>query len=102
MEKNIMKKHWLSLAIGGLGLTLIFNPGTASADPRVFEASGATTGDIQATVNAFRSHLGHNNGIGGTFTSVRREINWVGVLDQFAAPNLMTSNFFISNWPRCA
>ena len=95
-----MKKHWLSLAIGGLGLTLIFNPGTASADPRVFEASGATPGDIQATVNAFRGHLGHNNGIGGTFTSGRREINWDGVPDQFAAPNLMPANFFNSNSPR--
>ena len=62
-----MKIHWLSLAIAGFALTLIFNPGTASADPRVFETSGVTPADIQPTVNAFRNHLGHNNGIGGTY-----------------------------------
>ena len=95
-----MKKHWLSLAIASFGLALIFSPGTASADPRVFEASGATAADIQATVTAFRAHLGHNNGIGGTFIGGRREINWDGVPDQFAAPNLMPANFFNSNSPR--
>jgi len=100
MEKNIMKKHWLSLAIAGFGLTLIFNPGTASADPRVFETSGVTPADIQPTVNAFRARLGNNNGIGGTFIGGRREINWDGVPDQFAAPNLMPANFFNSNSPR--
>jgi hypothetical protein len=100
MEKNIMKKHWLSLAIAGFGLALIFNPGKASADPHVFETSGATPADIKPTVNAFRAHLGHNNGIGGTFIGGRREINWDGVPDQFAAPNLMPANFFNSNSPR--
>jgi hypothetical protein len=100
MEKNIMKKYYLALAIAGFGLTLIFSPRAALADPRVIEASGATPADIQATVNAFRAHLGHNNGIGGTFTGGRREINWDGVPDQFAAPNLMPANFFNSNSPR--
>ena len=95
-----MKKHWLSLAIAGFSLTLILNPGTASADLHVFETSGATAADIQPTVNAFRNHLGHNNGIGGTFIGGRREINWDGVPDQFAAPNLMPANFFNSNSPR--
>ena len=95
-----MKQHWLSLAIAGFSLTLIFNPGTASADLHVFEASGATPADIQETVRAFRGQLGHNNGIGGTFIGGRREINWDGVPDQFAAPNLMPANFFNSNSPR--
>src|SRR4029079_17264557 len=100
MEKNIMKKHWLSLAIAGFGLTLIFNPGTASADPRVFETSGVTPADIQPTVNAFRARLGNNNGIGGTVIRGPREINWGGFPDQFAAPNLIPANFFNSNSPR--
>lgn len=95
-----MKKHCLSLAIAGFSLTLILNPGTALADLHVFETSGATPADIQQTVNAFRNHLGHNNGIGGTFIGGRREINWDGVPDQFAAPNLMPANFFNSNSPR--
>jgi len=102
MEKNIMKKHQLSLAIASFGLTLIFNPLTASAAPQVFEASGATPADIQTQVDAFRASLGNNNGIGGTFASGRREINWDGVPDQFAAPNLMPPNFFNSNSPRGA
>ncbi len=95
-----MKKHYLSLVIASFSLTLLLNTGTASADLHVFETSGATPADIQSTVNAFRAHLGHNNGIGGTFIGGRREINWDGVPDQFAAPNLMPANFFNSNSPR--
>src|SRR5947207_1885973 len=95
-----MKKHWLSLAIASCGLTFIFNPVTASAAPQVFEASGKTPADIQTTVDAFRASLGTNNGIGGTFGSGRREINWDGVPDQFSAPNLLPANFFNSNSPR--
>ena len=97
-----MKKHWLSLAIASFGLTLIFNPVAASADPEVFEASGATPADIQTAVDAFRNFLGPNNGVGGTFPTGRREINWDGVPDAFSAPNLMPANFFNSNSPRGA
>jgi hypothetical protein len=102
MEKNIMKKHWLSLAIASFGLTLIFNPVAASAAPQVFEASGVTPADILTEVNAFRDFLGTNNGVGGTFPTGRREINWDGVPDAFSAPNLMPANFFNSNSPRGA
>ena len=97
---NIMKRHWLSLAMATFGLTLIFNPVAASADPEVFEASGATPADILTEVNAFRDFLGDNNGVGGTFPTGRREINWDGVPDAFSAPNLMPANFFNSNSPR--
>src|ERR1700746_213175 len=100
MEKNIMKGHWLSLAIATFGLTLIFNPAAASAAPQVFEASGATPADIQNKVDAFRTFLGNNNGVGGTFTTGRREINWDGVPDNLSAPNLLPANFFNSNSPR--
>ena len=97
---NIMKRHWLSLAIASFGLTLIFNPVAASAAPQVFEASGVTPNDILNTVTAFRNFLGDNNGIGGTFPTGRREINWDGVPDAFSAPNLLPANFFNSNSPR--
>ncbi len=99
---NIMKKHWLSLAIASFGLTLIFNPVAASAAPQVFEASGVTPNDILNTVTAFRNFLGDNNGVGGTFDTGRREINWDGVPDAFSAPNLLPANFFNSNSPRGA
>jgi hypothetical protein len=95
-----MKRHWLSLAIATFGLTLIFNPLAASADPPVFEASGATPADIQTAVDAFRNFLGPNNGVGGTFPTGRREINWDGVPDASSAPNLLPANFFNSNSPR--
>jgi hypothetical protein len=101
--KNIMKRHWLSLAIASCGLTFIFNPVTASAAPQVFEASGATSADILTEVTAFRDFLGNNNGIGGTFFGIgRREINWDAVPDAFSAPNLLPANFFNSNSPRGA
>lgn len=96
-----MKKHWLSLAIATFGLTLTFNPVAASA-VEVFEASGATPADIQTAVDAFRNFLGPNNGVGGTFPTGRREINWDGVPDAFSAPNLLPANFFNSNSPRGA
>src|SRR5947207_12862764 len=69
----------IPLAIATFGLTFIFNPVAASADPEVFEASGATPADIQTAVDAFRDFLGPNNGVGGTFPDGRREINWDGV-----------------------
>jgi hypothetical protein len=72
----------------------------ASADPEVFEASGATPADIQTAVDAFRDFLGPNNGVGGTFPTGRREINWDGVPDAFSAPNLLPANFFNKNSPR--
>jgi len=73
---------------------------TLAADPEVFEASGANPADILAEVNAFRNFLGTNNGVGGTFGTGRREINWDGVPDAFSAPNLLPANFFNSNSPR--
>src|SRR6266516_5050139 len=82
-------RHWLSLAIATFGLTLIFNPVAASAAPQMFEASGAAPADIQTAVDAFRSFLGNNNGIGGTFATGRREINWDGGPDAFSAPHLL-------------
>jgi hypothetical protein len=70
--------------------------------PHVFEAAGATAADIEGTVDAFRAFLGPNNGVGGSFPDGRREINWDGVPDQFAAPNLLPANFFNANSPRGA
>ena len=99
---NIMKRHCLSLAIASFGLTLILNPLGASAAPQVFEASGATPADILTEVTAFRNFgdFGTNNGVGGTFPTGRREINWDGVPDARSAPNLLPANFFNSTSPR--
>jgi hypothetical protein len=107
LRKSISRSHLrrglllVPLAIATFGLTLIFSPVAASAaPPQVFEASGATPAEILTEVNAFRNFLGTNNGVGGTFGTGRREINWDGVPDAFSAPNLLPANFFNSNSPR--
>jgi len=72
----------------------------ASAAAVEFDASGAQPADIQSSVDAFRTALGPNNGVGGTFAGGRREINWDGVPDAFSAPNLLPANFFNANSKR--
>jgi hypothetical protein len=64
--------------------------------------SGANAAAIQATVDGFRAQLGVNNGVGGSFDSGRREINWDGVPDSFASPNFLPPDFFNVNSPRGA
>ncbi|HEX8734477.1 MAG TPA: hypothetical protein VF721_04090, partial [Pyrinomonadaceae bacterium] len=47
------------------------------AAPVVRQGAGANAAGLQATVDLFRTDLGGaNNGVGGSFTSGRREVNW--------------------------
>lgn len=72
-----------------------------AASPVVRQASAANAAGLQAAVDQFRADLGGtNNGVGGTFKTGRREINWDGVPDNFAAPNLFPPDFFNVNSPR--
>ena len=48
----------------------------------------------------FRSLGGVNNGIGNSFSTGRREINWDGVHNNFASPNNLPVDFFNVNSPR--
>jgi len=74
---------------------------TAPAFAAVFAASGVDPAAIQGSVDGFRAALGGaNNGVGGSFAGGRREINWDGVPNAFAAPNSLPANFFNSNSPR--
>ena len=67
----------------------------------VFSATGANPAGIQATVDAFRSDLGTlNPNVSGSFGTGRREINWDGVSNSFAAPNAFPADFFNVNSPR--
>jgi hypothetical protein len=102
MERWVSNKQkatfaWLTVAVA---LALAW-PAITFAAPVVFEASGSAPADIQAAFQDFRDFLGgDNNGVGGTFQGGRREINWDGVPDAFAAPNNLPANFFNKNSPR--
>ncbi len=80
-----------------LGLTTI-----ASAQ-LVRSATGSNAADptLNTAISQFRLDLGTlNPNVVGSFGSGRREINWDGVPDAFAAPNNLPANFFNSNSPR--
>ena len=81
-------------------LLLTIAAASLAAPAAVFTASGANAADIQPAVDNFRSALGANNGVGGSFASGRREINWDAVPNGSSAPNLLPGNFFNSNSPR--
>ena len=76
----------------------------ASAAFLIFESNGANPAAITPTRDAFRTAVGGGTvaGANGDFGGLRREINWDGVPDGFADPNLMPANFFNSNSPRGA
>jgi len=65
---------------GFLALTLVLALPSIGHAVSIFEASGATTADIQATVDAFRAALGNpiNGNTAGPLAAGRREINWDG------------------------
>jgi hypothetical protein len=73
----------------------------AYGTPTVVSGAGAGPDAIQATVDQYRALLGdpNNGGAPGVFPAGRREINWDGVPDQFAAPNFLPNDFFNSATP---
>lgn len=63
--------------------------------------SGINAAAIQPTVDQYRTDLGTlNANVAGSFGSGRRQINWDGVPDQFAAPNNLPADFFNVSSPR--
>lgn len=88
----------------GLGLTAVgcaaavAVPAGVSAQPRgtqVFEGSARDAAGLQATVARYRAALGNpDNASNPPAASGRREINWDGVPDARAAPNLLPPDFF--------
>lgn len=96
--KNIKTTIRNFILSGFVLLAFIF---TASAAPVVRQGTGANAAGLQSTVDQFRADLGGaNNGVGGLFTTGRREVNWDGVPDQFSEPNNFPPNFFNVNSPR--
>jgi hypothetical protein len=86
------------LLVFGLGVLV---PCLAFGGAIVRQAAGLSPASITPVVDQFRADVGGtNNGVGGTFTSGRREINWDGVPDSFSSPNNLPANFFNVNSPR--
>ena len=74
---------------------------SAIGSPVVRQGTGANTAALQAIVDQFRADLGGaNNGVGGSFRTGRRELNWDGVPDSFSEPNDFPVDFFNVNSPR--
>lgn len=94
-----MKNFVRLFGLSGFALFVAINSVSAAAVIRV--AAGANGAAIQAAVDQFRIDLGGaNNGVGGSFITGRREINWDGVPDNFSEPNPLPYNFFNVNSPR--
>ncbi len=87
----------------GVVAALLLAP-AASATLVIYEAAGANPAAITGTRDAFRDAVGGGNAAGanGSFGGLRREINWDGVPNGFADPNLLPANFFNANSPRGA
>ena len=97
----------MSLAVAAAAVT-VAAPAAASAHAHrpalsVEQAAGTSPTAIQSAVDAYRADLGTlNPNMAGSFGSGRREINWDGVPDAFAAPNNLPPDFFNRNSPRGA
>ena len=97
--RTIVKRTIQNFIFGSAMLLLSVN--FISAAPVVRQGGGANAAAAQSIVDQFRTDLaGANNGVGGSFTSGRREVNWDGVPDSFSEPNNFPSNFFNVNSPR--
>jgi len=98
--QHFVRRELSALALC-IAIAMPMKEAAADSAPVVFSAAGADVAAIAPTVNEFRNALGTlNANIAGSFGSGRREINWDGVPDAFAAPNALPGNFFNVNSPR--
>ncbi|HEY0462273.1 MAG TPA: VCBS repeat-containing protein [Pyrinomonadaceae bacterium] len=84
------------------GIFALFAPANSIFAGAVIRVgAGANAAAIQSAVDQFRADLGGaNNGVGSSFMTGRREINWDGVPDNFSEPSALPFNFFNVNSPR--
>ena len=98
-----MKKSSLVIPSAVTALVALAAAPTFAA-PVVYTGAGADPAAITAVRDQFRVDVGGGTvaGANGLFGGLRREINWDGVPDTFAAPNNLPLNFFNVNSPRGA
>ena len=87
-----------------LTTVLLFSVSAAHGGFMVFDSAGADAAAITPARDAFRVAVGGGTtaGASGSFGGLRREINWDGVPDIRADPNLLPADFFNVNSPRGA
>src|SRR5262245_10357139 len=101
-----MSRTSLRIALGWqtpLGVAfLVLATDISQAGFTTFEAAGANAAAITPTRDAFRVAVGGGTvaGANGSFGGVRREVNWDGVPNNLADPNLLPADFFNVNSPR--
>src|SRR5687768_9788896 len=89
----------------GLLLSLVATvlPILAAPTPVIRSAQGANNAAIASTVNLFFGDLGGvNNGIGNSFITGRRDLNWDSVSDFLSEPNLFPGSYFRDVVPKGA
>jgi hypothetical protein len=82
----------LAVAAGTTGLAACGDDGSSSSGtPQVVTGAG----DVTGVVDRYRALLGDDNGgVPTSFADGRREVNWDGVPDEFAAPAAYPPDFF--------
>jgi hypothetical protein len=100
---TMTRRRYVLRGLLAFAACLLLGPALVSAGPVVVQAAGPDPESITPVVEVFREALGDlNPNVAGSFPSGRREINWDGVPDAFAAPNLLPPDFFNVNSPRGA
>jgi hypothetical protein len=87
-----------------LTTVLLFSVSVAHGGFTAYDSAGVDSAAITPTRDAFRTAVGGGTTVGanGSFGGLRREINWDGVPDIRADPNLLPADFFNVNSPRGA
>lgn len=96
-----MKKSALGFPLA-LPVIAALTVAPAYSAPVVYTGAGVNAAAITAVRDIFRADVGGGTvaGANGSFGGLRREINWDGVPDPFAAPNNLPLNFFNVNSQR--
>jgi hypothetical protein len=106
--RTTTRRATTAAALAAVALPLLAGAATpASAAPlsvTKVEGAASNAAGLAPTVNAYRALLGgpDNGSTLGSQPGGRREINWDGVPDNLASPNLMPANLFNTAVPRGA